>query len=304
MVFGHKTLSRALKSYVKNTNKTEEPITVGIVGFPNVGKSSLLSSITSNLNTTVNEEENFVLDGTNITFLSKPATLIASPDTHKVKGVLRNSTDLKFVLEPLAPIKLILDLHSKPQLLQQYQLSDYKNHLEFLKHLLEKETSKNKFTSQQIVNRARAFYADWLGGKLPYYTEPPAESPEDTSSEWNATFDSIKLAAFEKAEVLKKLELYVDEMNKKLMFASVIAPIRVFLHNAWKVIDRPEDDPLEDIINDIARKKQKQGMKKQARKAQAQDQEGTERKKKKASKPKDDNTYNFETDFVMTQEDQ
>lgn len=296
---GHKTLSKALHNFVKNSNRTEDNVTVGVVGFPNVGKSSLISTITSHLSTTVNEEENIVLDNTNITILAKPATLIASPYSKKVKGVIRNATNLKFVLEPLAPIKVILELHSKSQILQQYQIPDYKDQIQFLKNLLEKENGKKKQTTQQIINRGRIFYEEWLHGKLPYYTEPPKESPEDRSSEWSELFQSAKLESVEKSEVFRQLSLNVDLMNKKLMFASVISPLRVFLHPAWKVINRVEDDPLEDIKEDIARKKQKQGIKKQARKAQNPD--GPSSKKQK-TKPKADDTYNFDTDFVIKED--
>jgi len=51
------------------------------------------------------------------------------------------------------------------------------------------------------------------------------------------------------------------------MLASVIKPIRVFIHPGWKVIDREDDDPLEDIKEDLTRKKQKQGKKKTTKKS-------------------------------------
>jgi nuclear GTP-binding protein len=283
---GVTTLLRVIKNFVKNTNKGEETITVGVVGFPNVGKTSVIESIAAQLGTEVNEEGFDITP--NIKLLGKPATIIASPDTKKIKGAIRNATDLKFILEPLTPIKFILDSLSKAQVLQLYQIPDYSNHVHFLNLLIAKESEskesqkQKKATIDAVINMARKVFEEWLNGKIPYYTEPPQESPEDISSEWADIYNLQQLIAMEKNSVLDKLQ----ENVKKLMCASEIQPIRVYLHPGWKNIDRDENDPLEDIKEDITRKKQKQGKKKQIKKAQ--DTNLPRKKAKPSPKPKDD----------------
>jgi len=290
---GSTVLLRAIKNYVSKNNK-DETAKVGVMGFPNVGKKSLIKSLAS-YSKSEPTEEGIVLD-TNIILLENPATLIASPFSKKMKGIVRNAMDLKYVMEPLSPIKFILDTCSKAQILQLYKIPDYNDHVHFLTILATHRDKAKKNDDIGII--AREVYEDWLSGKIPYYTEPPEESPEDVTNEWAEIYNLKQLINMEQKTVFDKHYVKIQ----KLMLASVIKPIRVFIHPGWKVIDRENDDPLEDIKEDLTRKKQKQGKKKQQRKAKIGEAQYNSRKKsKKTPRPRDD-TYSFETDFVTTQQ--
>jgi len=250
---GADTLLRAINNYIKHSNR-ETIARVGIIGFPNVGKSSVIKSLESHFQANVTEEG--IALAPNILLLDKPGTIISCPNTQKINGALRNATDLKYFMEPFTIIKYLVDLYPKDVFLQLYKIPMFKNHVSLLHAIIEK--NGKKITPTEVNNTARMVHVDWLADKIPYHTIPPEESQEDLSKDWSEMFSINQLISMEKNTVLDQLVI----SPKKIMFSTAIKPIRVYLHPSWKILDRAPDDPLLDIKEDIARKKRKHRKKK------------------------------------------
>jgi len=85
---------------------------------------------------------------------------------------------------------------------------------------------------------------------------------------------------------------------QKILFSVPITPICVDLHEAWKNLNRTDDDPLNDIIEDKKKKRSKKKRKiNMVNKKQNLKREGTTEPPQKVKKQ--DENYDFSTDFVF-----
>jgi len=175
---GADALLQLLKHYSR-TGGMRTAITVGLIGFPNVGKSSVINSLcrvraakvgaTPGVTKTAQEihldKRVKLLDTPGIVF---PKTTDVSDDI-----VLRNVVKLEQVADPISPIDTILKRCNKAVILSIYKIPDYKTTNEFLGHIAKKLGKLSKGGIPQLSVAARMVLQDWTGGKIPFYTEPP-----------------------------------------------------------------------------------------------------------------------------------
>jgi len=230
--FGADILLKLLKNYCRN-NDIKQTITVGIVGLPNTGKSSLINSLkrshaclfgsTPGLTRTVQEVK---LDK-NIKLLDSPGIVI-SKDGDVASLALKNCVRIEQLEDSISPVELILKKCKRDEMMIQYKIGFYKDTMEFLSLVALRMGKIKKGGVPDVEKAAKQVLIDWNNGKLPYYTHPPEETHIVETK-------------------------FITEMGKAFDIDSILAEEEKLLHDidSTKIqVDGMELDPSEPVAMD------------------------------------------------------
>ncbi|KNA13572.1 hypothetical protein SOVF_115450 [Spinacia oleracea] len=175
---GADTLIKLLKNYSRS-HDIKKSITVGIVGLPNVGKSSLINSLkrshvanvgaTPGLTRSLQEVQ---LDK-NVKLMDCPGVVMLKSGQSDASVALRNCKRIEKLEDPIAPVKEILSLCPAEVLVTLYKVPTFDTVDDFL---FKVATVRGRLKKGGIVDvdaAARIVLHDWNEGKIPYYTMPP-----------------------------------------------------------------------------------------------------------------------------------
>lgn len=181
---GAETLLKLLKNYSRS-HEIKKSITVGIIGLPNVGKSSLINSLkrcqvvnvgaTPGLTRSLQEVH---LDK-NIKLLDCPGVVMLKSGENEASVALRNCKKIEKLEDPIGPVKEILKLCPERMLVTLYKLPSFDSVDDFLQKVA---TVRGKLKKGGIVDveaAARIVLHDWNEGKIPYYTMPPTRNQDE-----------------------------------------------------------------------------------------------------------------------------
>lgn len=195
---GADNLLKLLGNYCRNAD-IKTSITVGVVGYPNVGKSSIINSLkrakACNVGAVpgVTKSVQPVTIDKSIKILDCPGIVLASGnDTIKV---LRNCVRVESLEDPVTPVNAILRRCNKEQIIMHYKLSNYETSEEFLSLLARRSGKLKKGGVPNITKAARLVLHHWNTGKINYYTHPPQDT--DKSVHLNATVVSKMAKEFD-----------------------------------------------------------------------------------------------------------
>ncbi|KAJ1846660.1 nuclear GTP-binding protein nug1, partial [Coemansia sp. RSA 2703] len=210
---GAESLIQLLKNYSRN-QKIKTSITVGIIGFPNVGKSSLINSLKRSRVCGVGSTPGFTkfvqeiqLDS-KLKLLDCPGIVFNSPvksqkldKTAVAEMMLRNCVKVELLDDPIAPVELIIS-RCNPQSLQvMYNVPAFMGTRDFLVHLARQRGLLKRQGIADLNSAALIILNDWNKGKIPYYTLPPGMS-QNTASGRTAAGDAAAAHGAERAVVV------------------------------------------------------------------------------------------------------
>ncbi|KMZ03071.1 guanine nucleotide-binding protein-like 3 homolog [Drosophila simulans] len=174
---GAELLMSMLGNYCRNKG-IKTSIRVGVVGIPNVGKSSIINSLTRGRSCMVGSTPGVTKSMQEVELDSK-IKLIDCPGIVFTSGgenshaVLKNAQRVGDVKDPFTIAESVLKRASKEYFCTMYDITNYDTFEEFF---AKKAARMGKFLKKgvpDVVAAARSVLNDWNTGKIKYCTQPP-----------------------------------------------------------------------------------------------------------------------------------
>ncbi|XP_077290029.1 nucleostemin 2 [Arctopsyche grandis] len=175
--FGKGSLINLLRQFGK-LHIDKKQISVGFIGYPNVGKSSVINTLRSKKVCKVAPiagetkvwqyitlmKRIFLIDCPGVVYPS------AETDTEKVlKGVVR----VELVQDPEDYIDTVLERVKRDYLVKTYKVDGWEDSTQFLEKLAARTGKLRKKGEPDKKASAKMVLNDWQRGKLPFYVSPP-----------------------------------------------------------------------------------------------------------------------------------
>ncbi|KAK0395492.1 hypothetical protein QR680_001305 [Steinernema hermaphroditum] len=191
-----------LANYCRNKD-IKTSVRVGVIGYPNVGKSSVINSLkrkracevgaTPGLTKQLQEIE---LDK-HIRLIDSPGVVLAAKDKlDTVEVALKNAVRIEALEDPVAPVQAILRRCSVETLMKHYKIPEFRECDQFLALVARKMGKLSKGGRPNMNAAAKQVLIDWNSGKLRYYTTPPETAgandvscPAELVSQFSKEFD-------------------------------------------------------------------------------------------------------------------
>lgn len=176
--FGKGSLIQLLRQF-SSLHSDRKQVSVGFIGYPNTGKSSIINTLRNKKVCTVAPIPGETKIWQYITLMKRiylidcpgvvPPSNSDTPQDILLRGVVR----VENVEHPEQYIPAVL-AKTKPQHIERtYSLKGYKNHIEFLELLARKGGRLLHGGEPDVDGVAKMVLNDFLRGKIPWYTPPP-----------------------------------------------------------------------------------------------------------------------------------
>jgi nuclear GTP-binding protein len=184
--FGKGSLINLLRQFAK-LHKDRKQISVGFIGYPNVGKSSIINTLRSkkvcNVAPIAGETKvwQYITLMKRIYLIDCPGVVypVGDSDTDLVlKGVIR----VENLKEPSEHISAVLERVKEDYVKRTYQVSSWSDEVDFLEQVARKSGKLLKGGEPDINTVSKMILNDFQRGKLPYFVKPYSDEKVDAGS--------------------------------------------------------------------------------------------------------------------------
>ena len=194
--FGKPALFQILRQF-DALHKDKKNISVGFVGYPNVGKSSVINSLkkTKCCKAAPIPGETKVWQYISLTkriYLIDCPGVVYEEGQSEIDKVLKNVVRAEKIEEPMIFVQGILD-RVHPEILKKiYKVDNWVDCEDFVKQCAKKYGKLVKGGDPDYKATAKIILLDWQKGKIPYYVEPPKEENYNAESEEKTELKNVE----------------------------------------------------------------------------------------------------------------
>ncbi|XP_011877284.1 PREDICTED: nucleolar GTP-binding protein 2-like [Vollenhovia emeryi] len=256
--FGKGSLINLLRQFAK-LHVDKKQISVGFIGYPNTGKSSIINTLRSKKVCKVapiageTKVWQYITLMRRIYLIDCPGVVYPSSetDTEKVlKGVVR----VELVQSPEDYVASVLERVKPEYIRKTYKINVWIDHVDFLEKLARRSGKLLKKGEPDVAIAARMVLNDWQRGKLPFYVTPvgyeePLSSQMDATNETVAAQDSTSEIASTKETRETDNALAKEMIKTQPTVVQDFRKIRVGLpYSGEDVKDLEQDESLDDSL--------------------------------------------------------
>lgn len=209
--FGKLSLMRLLKQFDK-FHKDKKTISIGLIGYPNVGKSSVINTLKSKLvckSAPIPGETKvwqYVSLTKRIYMIDCPGVVYESENATDTDIILKGVVRAERLTDPEYYIRGLLERADTDNIRGIYKIDCWDDHEDFLEQLARRMGKLLKGGEPNLSTVARMVLQDWQRGKIPYHSLPPnyvitnKTKKEDQEEKFQEQFDDPALLAAEENE--------------------------------------------------------------------------------------------------------
>lgn len=182
--FGRNALIKLLRQF-DNFHKDKKTISVGFIGYPNVGKSTVINSLRKKAVCKAapiageTKVWQYVALTKRIYLIDSPGVVYSSDNDSEVDVVLKGVVRPERLDDAPYYIPAILERAQRGSIAQVYGIDDIIDGDDFLKKVASRSGRLLKGNEPDISSVAKMILNDWQRGHIPHFTIPPETKTED-----------------------------------------------------------------------------------------------------------------------------
>ena len=176
---GANELLQAIKNFTVAIGGVRQTITVGVVGFPNTGKSSIINSLcrrrcvdTAPIPGFTRQLTTVALDST-VNLIDSPGVVTGQAELDVTKNVLLNTLRVEKIENPDLPCRALYNRVHPEALMQIFNLPRFETYEQFLALIADTRIAKKSGGILDLTAACRWIVQQWNSGKIPFYVPPP-----------------------------------------------------------------------------------------------------------------------------------
>ncbi|KAJ3088705.1 GTPase required for pre-60S ribosomal subunit nuclear export and maturation [Quaeritorhiza haematococci] len=182
--FGKGSLIQLLRQFAK-LHSDKKQISVGFVGYPNTGKSSIINTLRKkkvcNVAPIPGETKvwQYITLMNRIYLIDCPGVVHPSTTDSETDIVLRGVVRVENIKTPDEHIPAILERVKREYIQKTYGIENWEDHVDFLNQVARNTGKLLKGGEPDHGTVSKMILNDWLRGKIPFFTLPPADADID-----------------------------------------------------------------------------------------------------------------------------
>ncbi|XP_073102405.1 nuclear/nucleolar GTPase 2 [Elaeis guineensis] len=244
--FGKGSLLSVLRQFAR-LKSDKQAISVGFVGYPNVGKSSVINTLrTKNVCKVApipgeTKVWQYITLTKRIFLIDCPGVVYQNKDSETdivLKGVVR-ITNLEDASEHIGEV---LRRVKKEHLQRAYKIEDWVDENDFLVQLCRSTGKLLKGGEPDLMTAAKMILHDWQRGKIPFFVAPPQQQEGDPSGNSNLPDASEEptISTDRTAAAMKAIAGIIS--SQQLMHVPAHKDFGNVIETETKKIEHPEED--------------------------------------------------------------
>ena len=187
--FGKGSLINLFRQYSK-LHADKKQISVGFIGYPNTGKSSVINALRKKAVCSVapipgqTKIWQYVTLMKRIYLIDCPGVVPTATEDSETEIVLKGVVRIENIKNPEEHIQAILDKVKPEYIIKTYDIVEWTDSLDFLEKFARKSGKLLKGGEPDISTSAKMVLNDWLRGRIPFCIPPPAlDNEKDEQSD-------------------------------------------------------------------------------------------------------------------------
>ena len=249
----------------------KKQISVGFVGYPNTGKSSIINTLKKkkvcNVAPIPGETKvwQYISLMRRIYLIDCPGIVPVSAHDSETGTVLKGVVRVENLETPAEHIPALLSRVKPEYIRRTYNLEKWSNSEDFLGQIAKRMGKLLKGGEPDCETVAKMVLNDWIRGKIPFFVAPP--SPDDAKAskgKAKASAEEVETAeAAEAAEAAAEIDAATDKLLKKKKVKGVEQPLKQIAvatkftredieagRPEHYIMERDEDEPVPELAVD------------------------------------------------------